>query len=197
MKRLAAVPPELDNPIIFVEVECRINAGEKERANLTFKETENGQHIIACRVRQPPMQEISKAVKPDPMFLDRQKHAASRQKVDQRFQDLARSDFMTDETYRLPCTSIRGSPGGGERRYSYAASSEQECLDILQQQLAPRPPWVIGVPGQVREAQSSCSREVMRNRPRMDQLVSRDLLRLFYGTNRDGFLGLVRPAVTP
>ncbi len=198
MKRLAAVPLELANLSVYVEVECRIKASEKERAKLIFKETKNGKHTIAYAVKQPSMQEISKVLKPYQMFLDRQRNPASRQYVDQRFQDLVRSYSMTDGKYRLLYTSIPDGPGGGSvMQYSYAASSEQECMDILQQELAPKPPRVIGVTYQDRDGQSSLSRAVMRNRWRMDHLVSEDLLRPFYDTDSDGFFGLVRPAATP
>ncbi len=197
MKQLAAVPLEIAILSVYVEVECRIKASEKERAKLIFKETKDGNHTIAYAVKQPSMQEISKMLKPFQMFLDRQKDPASRQYVDRRFQDLVMSYKMTDGKYRLLYTSIPDGPGGDLMQYSYAASSEQECMDILKQQLAPRPPWVIGVPRQEREGWSSLSRAVMRNRWRMDHLVSEDLLRPYYDSDSDGFFGLVRPAATP
>ncbi|RYZ86979.1 MAG: hypothetical protein EOP04_12750 [Proteobacteria bacterium] len=180
LKRIASLPLERANLETRLEVERRIKTNEKDRAKLILSEIREGKHIIAYAVKQPSMREIHEMQKPYQMLRNLQSDPASQDYVDQRHQVLISSFGLTDGNYRLLYAIVPESAGSSVNQYSYAATSEQECMDILKQELAPRSPMVIGVPVQTRQGQMSFSRGIIPGQWRMDHLVSEDMLKPFY-----------------
>lgn len=181
MKRIASLPLDRANLETRLEVERRIKADEKKRARLIFSENIDGKHTIAYAVKQPSMQDISRMLSLYQRLLDSQTTPENKAYVDQRFQFLAESYAMTDGNYHLLYAVIPETAGGTPiRQYCYAASSEQECMDILRQELAPKPPMQIGVPVISRQGQASSYFSFSNSGWRMDQLIPEEITKPFY-----------------
>jgi hypothetical protein len=180
MKRIASLPLDRATLEARLEVGRRIKASEKKRAKPIYSEEKDGKSIIAYAVKQASMAEIAAMTKPYKLLLDQQASSDARHYVDQRYQNLFNSYGLTDGRYRLLYAVIPASASSPVLQYSYAAASEQECMDILRQELAPRPPVVIGVTYSSRQGQSSSSYGIVPGDWRMDQLVSEELLKPYY-----------------
>lgn len=160
------------------EIERRIKASETERASLIYSESKGGKAIIAYAVKQPSMQEVTEFLKPYKMLLALQTDPASQKYVDDRYGWLMMDFRLTEGSYRLLYAE---SGGHSLKYYSYAASNEQDARNILEQELAPRPPRVIGVPDSPREGVVSSMVMLTMNEPwRMDQLVPTELIKSYY-----------------
>ncbi len=179
MKGIASHPLDQANLEVRLEVERRIKDGEKQRAKLIFSEEKNNTVTVAYAVKQPSAQEVAEMLKLYQTFLNLQTNQQGREYVDQRFQYLVDVFNLTEGKYRLLYATIPQAAGGiTVYTYSYPASTEQECMNILKQELAPRAPMVIGVPYTSRHGQYSLYRD-LKIGWRMDHLVSEDLTKSF------------------
>ena len=189
MKRIASLPLDRATLEARLEVGRRIKASEKGRAKLIFSEKKDRKATIAYAVKQAPMQEIAAMTKPYKLLLDKQTDPAAKRYVDERYQYVFNSYALTDGRYRLLYAVVPEASSESVLQYSYAASSEQECIEILHQELAPQPPRVIGVTYSSRPGQSSYSRGIVPGDWRMDHLVAEELLTPFYQSSHRAALG--------
>jgi len=183
MKRIESLPLDRANLEISIEVERRIKVSETTRAKLIYSEKKDGKYIIGYAVKQPTLEEVKKNLSLYQKFLNSQTDSNSKQYVDSRFEHLVSQYAMMQGNFRLLYATIPETFGSSVLYFSYAASSEQECMDILKQELAPKPPMVIGVTYKSREGLWGLSREIIPNRWRMDHLIAEDLLKPFFIKN--------------
>lgn len=181
-KKIQNMPLERANLNVRLEVENRIKMSEKERAVLIKSEKKNDKNIIAYAIKQPSMAEIKSMLSLYQKFLDRQTDVGAKKYIDERFGHIVDSYALMDGQYRLLYTVIPDGLGGDILQYSYPASSEQDCINILSEELAVKAPPPIGVPVVSRSGQSSLSRMITPGQWRMDHLVSEDLLKPYYSS---------------
>lgn len=178
LKRIASLPLDEANFEVKIEVERRIKAKEKQRTKQIFSEETNGNVTLAYAVKQPSTQEIKDMLKLYQQFLNLQTNPSDKNYVDRQFQNLVNSYALSEGKYRLLYAIVPQTAGNDPvLNYSYPASTEQECMDILTQELAPKPPRVIGVPYTSRYGQTSLSYGLKNWR--MDHLVPIELTASF------------------
>ena len=167
--------------VIEREVERRLKTSEKERAKLIFSEMRNGKVIEAFAVRNPKMQETLQMFKPYELFLALQTDAESRDLVESSYRFAQKTYRTTEGRYRLIYATIPEGSEGMLRVYSFAASSENDAMNILSEELKPPTPVVIGVTYGQREGVYISIKRIDRGKAswRLDQLIDRNKVKQF------------------
>ncbi|WP_193213008.1 hypothetical protein [Luteolibacter marinus] len=182
MKKISGLPLDRAEYETRLEVEGRIKDSEKIRAKLIYSKSSDGKNIFAYAVSQPSMEEVRKMTRPYQLLLEKQDSPSGRAYVDKQIESLFNTFRLTDGRYRLLYSIVpEVADGGFVQQYSIAASSEAECLEILHDDLAPRPPIVMGVTYRDSNYERIGGRSygVTPGHWRMDHLVSGDLLAPF------------------
>jgi hypothetical protein len=187
LEKIASLPLERAALETRLEVERRIKEDERERAKQIFSEDKNGKLTIAYAIKKASSEEIRAATSPYKLLLDLQESVAGKKYVEERYDRMFKSYRLGESEYQLVYAVIpKNADGSPVENYSYAASSEQECIEILHEELAPRPPVVMGVPfsDSSRDRSSSNWYEIIPGDWRMDHLVSKELLEPFYSRSQ-------------
>jgi hypothetical protein len=166
-----------------LEVEGRIKRDEKNRAKLIFSEDEDGKLTVAYAVKRASVDEVEVMTRPFKLVLDLQKSYSYKKYVEYHYDLLFKRYRLAEAEYQLLYAVIpKNAPGSPVLNYTYPASSEEECIQILREELVPKPPVVIGVPytSSSRERSSASAFGIRPGDWRMDELVAEELLHPYY-----------------
>jgi hypothetical protein len=183
LKKISSLPLPRAVLETRLEVEGRIKTSEKDRAKMIFSQEKGGKLTVAYAVKRPSVDEVEAMTKPFKLLLDLQDSYSAKKYIEEKYDYLFKSYRLAEAEYQLLYAVIpKSADGSPVEDYSYPASSEEECIKILREELAPRPPVVIGVPytSSSRERSSSSSYGIRPGDWRMDQLVAAELLHPFY-----------------